>query len=70
MVKHLLVLLGGLLSLFVQQGEISVVLLRCHLNCYCHLPYQKLSTENKKHGFYLQNRNNLVLYCFGDTGNK
>lgn len=68
MVKHLHVLQGGLLSLYVQQGEISVVLLRCHLNCYCRLPYRKLSTENRKHVFDSQNRNNPVLYCFGDTG--
>lgn len=46
--EHLHVLQEGLLSLYVQQGEISVVFLRCHLNCCCHLPYQKLSTQNKK----------------------
>lgn len=68
MVKHLHVLQGGLLSLYVQQGGISEVLLRCHLNC-CHLlPYQKLSTENRKPVFDSQNRNNPVLHCFGDTG--
>lgn len=48
MVRYLHVLQGGLLSLCVQQGEISVVLLTYHLNCFCHLPYQKLSAENKK----------------------
>lgn len=67
MVKHLRFLQGGLFSLYIQQGEISVELLRCHLNCCPHLPYQKLSTENKKHGVYSQNRNNSVLYCFGDN---
>lgn len=68
--EHLHVLQEGLLSLYVQQGEISVVFLRCHLNCCCHLPYQKLSTQNKKHGLYSQNRNNAVPCCFGPTGSK
>lgn len=70
MVKHLHVLQEGLLSLYVRQGEISVALLRCHLNCCCHLPYHKLSTGSKINGVYSQNRNNPVLYSIGGTGHK
>lgn len=69
MVRYLHVLQGGLLSLCVQQGEISMVLLRCHLNCFCHLPYQKLSAENKKKMYFTHSRA-AVLHCFGDTENK
>lgn len=62
MVRHLHVLQGGLLSLYAQQEEISMVLLRYHLNCLCHLPYQKFSAENKPKKMYFMYKMKTVQF--------